>query len=44
MRITKLEGKRKMSQNRSAQDRQGVAAGLRAEGKEEIANLIPQGG
>jgi len=43
MRITKLEGKRKMSQNRSAQDRQGVAAGLRAEGKEEIAKLIPQG-
>jgi len=41
MPITKLYGKRKMSQNRSAPDRQGVAAGLRAEGKEEIAKLIP---
>jgi transcriptional regulator len=40
MLITKLQGKRKMSQNRSAQDREGVAAGLRAEGKEEIARLI----
>lgn len=42
MPITKLYGKRKMSQNRSAQDREGVAAGLRADGKEEIAKLIPQ--
>jgi transcriptional regulator len=28
MPITRLEGKRKMSQNRSAVDRAGVAAGL----------------
>ena len=41
MRITKLQGKRKMSQNRSATDREGVAAGLREEDKEEIAKLIP---
>ncbi len=41
MPITKLYGKRKMSQNRSAPDREGVVAGLRAEGKEEIAKLIP---
>ncbi len=41
MPITKLYGKSKMSQNRSAQDREGVAAGLRAEGKEEVAKLIP---
>ena len=43
IRITKLQGKRKMSQNRSAQDREGVAAGLRQAGKEEVAKLIPQG-
>ena len=30
MPITRLEGKRKMSQNRTAADRTGVAAGLRA--------------
>ena len=30
MPITRLEGKRKMSQNRSAEDRAGVAAGLEA--------------
>lgn len=44
MPITRLYGKRKMSQNRSAQDREGVAASLRAEGKEEVARLIPTGG
>jgi transcriptional regulator len=42
IRITRLEGKRKMSQNRSALDREGVATGLRREGKEEVARLIPQ--
>jgi transcriptional regulator len=30
LRITRLEGKWKMSQNRTAQDREGVVAGLRA--------------
>ena len=42
MPITKLYGKRKMSQNRPAPDRKGVAAGLRAEGKEDVAKVIPQ--
>ena len=41
MPITKLYGKRKMSQNRSALDREGVVSGLRAEGKEEVAKLVP---
>jgi transcriptional regulator len=36
-----VEGKWKMSQNRPAADRAGVIAGLSAEGKEEIASLIP---
>lgn len=43
MRITRLQGKRKMSQNRSPLDREGVAAGLRTEGKEEIASLVAKG-
>jgi transcriptional regulator len=42
VRITRLQGKRKMSQNRSLLDREGVAAGLREEGKEEAARLIPK--
>ena len=41
--ITRLFGKRKMSQNRPAQDRENVAAGLRAEGKEVVAKLVSQG-
>jgi transcriptional regulator len=42
--ITRLEGKRKMSQNRPAQDRTGVAAGLAASDRmsdREVAPLIP---
>lgn len=41
--ITRLEGKWKMSQNRPAEDRAGVVAGLREEGREDIAALIPSG-
>jgi len=44
MPITRLEGKRKMSQNRPAEDRAGVAAGLRAEGREDVAALVPAPG
>jgi transcriptional regulator len=41
--IARLVGKRKMSQNRSAADRAGVAAGLSAGGPAErrVAGLIP---
>ena len=42
--ITRLEGKRKMSQNRGAADRAGVAAGLAASGHaadRAVAALIP---
>ena len=45
MPITRLEGKRKMSQNRSAEDRAGVAAGLAASDRasdREAAALIPK--
>ncbi len=38
--ITRLEGKWKMSQNRPAQDRAGVVAGLKAEGRGDVAELI----
>ncbi|MDF1585898.1 FMN-binding negative transcriptional regulator [Rhodospirillales bacterium YIM 152171] len=44
MPITRLEGKRKMSQNRNAADRAGVAAGLAASensSDREAASLIP---
>jgi transcriptional regulator len=44
MPVTRLEGKRKMSQNRSAADRAGVAAGLAASERasdREVAPLIP---
>jgi transcriptional regulator len=40
--IARLEGKWKMSQNRPAQDRAGVAAGLQAEGQDDVAELIPR--
>ena len=40
--IAHLEGKWKMSQNRPQADRQGVAAGLTADGKADIATLIPR--
>jgi transcriptional regulator len=42
--IARLEGKRKMSQNRSAEDRAGVAAGLAASDRpsdQAAAALIP---
>ena len=42
--ITRIEGKRKMSQNRSAEDRAGVVAGLAASSRPEdqnVASLIP---
>jgi len=38
--ITRLEGKWKMSQNRPAEDRTGVIAGLTKEGREDLAGLI----
>ena len=44
MPIARIEGKRKMSQNRSAPDRTGVAAGLAASDRitdREVAALIP---
>jgi transcriptional regulator len=43
--ISRIEGKRKMSQNRSAEDRAGVAAGLAASERASdrvVAKLIPQ--
>ena len=45
MPITRLEGKRKMSQNRSAEDRAGVATGLAASDRasdREAAALVPR--
>jgi transcriptional regulator len=45
MPITRLEGKRKMSQNRNEVDRAGVAAGLAASERttdREVAALIPE--
>jgi transcriptional regulator len=44
MPITRIEGKRKMSQNRSPEDRAGVAAGLAASDRpadQAVAALIP---
>jgi transcriptional regulator len=42
--ITRLEGKRKMSQNRPPADRAGVIAGLSAEGRDDVAALVPAPG
>ena len=39
--ISRLEGKWKMSQNRPAEDRAGVIAGLQSDGREDVAGLIP---
>jgi transcriptional regulator len=39
--LTRLEGKWKMSQNRPAEDRAGVVAGLSAEGRGDVAALVP---
>ena len=46
IRITRLEGKWKMSQNRPAADRAGVIAGLAAEGRDDVAVIVEaaQGG
>ncbi|MDD2814980.1 MAG: FMN-binding negative transcriptional regulator [Thiotrichaceae bacterium] len=38
--ITKLQGKWKVSQNRSHQDQQGVIEGLQAEGNQEMAEWV----
>jgi transcriptional regulator len=38
--ITRLEGKWKVSQNRSEADRRGVEDGLRLQGSEEMAGLV----
>jgi transcriptional regulator len=46
MPITRLEGKRKLSQNRSAQDREGVVKGLMSSDSETdraIAGMVPLG-
>jgi len=40
--IVRLEGKWKMSQNRPAQDRAGVVAGLEGQGREDVAALVPR--
>ena len=40
MPITRIDGKWKMSQNRPAADRTGVAEGLRAECRDEVAALV----
>ena len=42
--LTRLEGKWKMSQNRPAEDRVGVVAGLAAEGRDDVAALVPEAG
>ena len=43
--ISRIEGKWKVSQNRSAADRQGIEEGLRTEGmSEEMAQLVEQRG
>ena len=45
MPITRLEGKRKMSQNRSAEDRAGVAEGLSQSERATdrvVAQLVPR--
>jgi transcriptional regulator len=38
--IARLEGKWKMSQNRPAEDRAGVVAGLEDDGRQDVAELI----
>ena len=40
--VTRLDAKWKMSQNRPIADRTGVADGLRAEGLDEVAALVPE--
>ena len=38
--ISRLEGKWKMSQNRPAEDRAGVVAGLAEDGRDDVAGLV----
>jgi transcriptional regulator len=40
--ITRLEGKRKLSQNRPAADRIGVVDGLREDGRPDLAREVAQ--
>jgi transcriptional regulator len=40
LRITRLEGKFKLSQNRPAVDQKGVADGLRADGHGALADAV----
>ncbi|MCJ2055474.1 FMN-binding negative transcriptional regulator [Methylobacterium sp. J-048] len=40
--ITRIEGKWKMSQNRSEADRAGVIAGMRAEGETTLADMVAE--
>jgi transcriptional regulator len=40
--ITRLQGKWKMSQNRPAEDRAGVMAGLAADGRADLAALVAE--
>jgi transcriptional regulator len=42
LRITRLEGKVKMSQNRPEADQQGVVAGLKADGQDSLANAVTE--
>jgi len=42
IRITRLEGKRKLSQNRPEADQRGVLAGLRSTGATELAQLMEE--
>jgi transcriptional regulator len=42
LRITRLQGKWKMSQNRNAPDKQGVVSGLEADGEAEVAALVAE--
>jgi transcriptional regulator len=42
MAIERLEGKMKLSQNRSREDREGVIAALRAEGQDGLAELMAE--
>ena len=40
MAIERLDGKMKLSQNRSTEDREGAIAGLRGEGQDDLARLM----
>ena len=42
--VDRIEGKWKMSQNRSAEDRAGAADGLAREGRADVAALVRSGG